>query len=219
MDMLQIVLASGKHLCNESWTNGVLRIIMAKGILFVIAAPSGAGKTTLIRRIREQFPDLVYSISCTTRAPRKGEIDGVHYYFLSRDKFEEMVEQDKFFEWKEVHGNLYGTPVDPVQHALAQGKRMVLDIDVEGAKEVFRKVPEAVGIFVNAPDMATLEKRLRSRDTESEEVIATRLRNAQQEIVSAGIFQYQIINDKLNKAVEDLANIIRMASDNRAQIT
>ena len=192
---------------------------MAKGILFVIAAPSGAGKTTLIRRIREQIPDLIYSISCTTRAPRKGEIDGVHYYFLSRDKFEKMVEQDKFLEWKEVHGNLYGTPIDPVQHVLAQGKRMVLDIDVEGAKEVFRKVPEAVGIFVNAPDMATLEKRLRSRGTESDEVIATRLRNAQKEIASAGIFQHQIINGKLNKAVEDLGNIIRMASKNMAQTT
>lgn len=191
--------------------------MMARGILFVIAAPSGAGKTTLIREIRTKFPDLVYSISCTTRAPRRGEIDGVHYYFLTRETFEEMIEQEKFLEWKEVHGNLYGTPIDRVQLALSQGKRMVLDIDVEGAKEVFEKIPEAVGIFVNAPDMATLEKRLRSRGTDSEDVIATRLRNARQEIASAGIFRHQIMNERLKQAVEDLARIIRTASEKRAQ--
>jgi guanylate kinase len=190
---------------------------MAHGILFVIAAPSGAGKTTLIRKIRDRFPDLVYSISCTTRAPRRGEIDGKHYYFLTRETFEEMIEQDKFLEWKEVHGNLYGTPIDRVQDALSQGKRMVLDIDVEGAKDVFQKIPEAVGIFVNAPNMAELEKRLRSRGTDSEEVIATRLRNARQEIASAGIFQHQIMNERLKEAVEDLAQIIRTASEKNAQ--
>ncbi len=123
-----------------------------------------------------------------------------------------MIVDGDFIEWKVVHGNMYGTPAGPVAESIAKGQRMILDIDVEGAKEVFRRFSDAVGIFINAPDFATLEKRLRMRDTDSEESIRTRLTNARQEMEMASLFRYQIINDDLQKAVDDLASIIRRES-------
>jgi guanylate kinase len=185
---------------------------MEKGTLFVISAPSGAGKSTLIARIRQIFPDMRYSISCTSRPPRKGEAEGVDYYFAGADKFRMMIQRDEFLEWKEVHGNLYGTPVAPVAECLASARRMILDIDVEGAKEVFKKVPGAVGIFITAPAMAVLEQRLRLRGTDSEESVRTRMVNASHEMEQVGMFKYQIINDDLEKAVEELAGIISKES-------
>ncbi len=185
---------------------------MGKGTLFVISAPSGAGKSTLISRIRRIFPDIRYSISCTSRPPRKGELEGVDYYFVSADKFRLMIEHNEFLEWKEVHGNMYGTPAGPVRECLASAQLIILDIDVEGAKEVFKKVPEAVGIFVTAPSMEVLERRLVLRGTDSEESIRTRMTNAAGEMQQAGMFKYQIINDDLEKAVDELAGIIRRES-------
>ena len=182
---------------------------MKKGTLFIISAPSGAGKSTLIDIIRPMFPDMLYSVSCATRPMRKGEIEGEDYYFVTKDEFQRMIEAGEFIEWKTVHGAMYGTPAGPVRKAIETGQSMILDIDVEGAKEVFRAFPDSVGIFINAPDMTTLEKRLRLRGTESEESIATRLANARRETEMAGIFRYQIINDDLEKAVSDLASIIR----------
>jgi guanylate kinase len=185
---------------------------MGKGTLFVISAPSGAGKSTLVARIRQIFPDMRYSISCTSRPPRKGEAEGVDYYFAGTDKFRMMIQRDEFLEWKEVHGNLYGTPVAPVNECLASARRMILDIDVEGAKVVFRKIPGAVGIFISAPSITVLEQRLRLRGTDSEESIRTRMVNAAREMEQAGMFKYQIINDGLEKAVEELAGIISKES-------
>lgn|SRR5208283_4556266 len=185
---------------------------MGKGTLFVISAPSGAGKSTLIARIRQMFPHIRYSISCTSRPPRKGEAEGVDYYFASTDKFRLMILRDEFLEWKEVHGNLYGTPVAPVNECLASARRMILDIDVEGANEVFKKVPGAVGIFITAPSITILEQRLRLRGTDSEQSIRTRMVNAAREMEQAGMFKYQIINDDLEKAVEELAGIISKES-------
>lgn len=185
---------------------------MEKGALFVISAPSGAGKSTLIARIRKIFPHIRYSVSCTSRAPRKGEIEGVHYYFVSRDKFLKMIEGDEFLEWKEVHGNLYGTPSAPVKEALASARCMILDIDVQGAKEVFKKVPSSVGIFINAPSTAVLQGRLRRRGTDSAESIRTRMANAALEMKQAGMFKHQIVNDDLESAVEDLAGVINKES-------
>jgi guanylate kinase len=185
---------------------------MATGKLFVISAPSGAGKSTLISRIRPLFPDMLYSISCTTRMPRRGETDGVDYYFISREKFEGMVEQDDFLEWKEVHGNLYGTPAGPVKDALSQGRRMILDIDVQGAEEVFSKLSDAVGIFISAVSMEILERRLRKRGTDSEESIRTRLLNAAREMEMVGMFRYHVVNDDLEQAVSKLGDIIRTES-------
>lgn len=185
---------------------------MGEGVLFVISAPSGAGKSTLIERVRPLFPDMRYSISCTTRPPRSGEENGVHYYFTERKVFEEMIARGDFLEWKEVHGNLYGTPAGPVKQALSQGHRMILDIDVQGALEVFTKVPEAVGIFITVPDLGVLERRLRTRATDSPETIATRLKNAPGEMEIGLSFQHVIVNDRLDAAVEALAKLIRTQS-------
>jgi guanylate kinase len=182
---------------------------MTTGKLFVISAPSGAGKSTLISKIRPMFPNMLYSISCTTRIPRRGETDAVDYYFISREKFEDMVGQDDFLEWKEVHGNLYGTPAGPVRQAISQGRRMILDIDVQGAQEVFAKIPDAAGIFISAVNLEVLERRLRMRGTDSEESIRTRLLNAEEEMKMVGMFKYHVVNDDLGKAVSELADIIR----------
>jgi guanylate kinase len=182
---------------------------MRKGTLFVISAPSGAGKSTLIERIRPRFPDVAYSISCTTRAPRGSEQDGVHYHFVSREQFKSMIEHDEFLEWKEVHGNLYGTPAGPVRDVIEKGGCMILDIDVQGAREVFKNADSAVGIFINAPDLETLVERLQRRGTDTEESIATRMGNARLEIAARDLFRHQIMNDDLEKATEKLASIIR----------
>jgi guanylate kinase len=155
---------------------------------------------------------MVYSISCTTRRPRGEEKDGVHYYFLTRRRFEEMIANDDFLEFKEVHGNLYGTPAKPVKEVLDRGGAMILDIDVMGAQEVLKRIPEAVSIFVNAPSSEELEKRLRARGADSEASIQVRMNNAVREMELGSAFQYQIVNDDLGKAVEELASIISKES-------
>ncbi len=185
---------------------------MAHGILFVISAPSGAGKSTLIEEIRPMFPDLLYSVSCTTRAPRENEKEGVQYYFLDKLRFDSMVKAGEFLEWKEVHGNRYGTPAQPVKSALDSGRCMILDIDVHGAFRVFEKIHRSVGIFITVPDMDVLEARLRQRGSDSEESIRTRLKNAPGEIELGKKYQYQIVNDNLDAAVADLAAVIRKES-------
>jgi len=185
---------------------------MAKGVFFVVSAPSGAGKSTLIDRIRPMFPDMLYSVSCTTRPRRGNEVDGVHYHFLDKDRFTAMIENHEFLEWKQVHGNMYGSPKEPVMRALAQNRSMILDIDVQGAEEVFAGVPHSVGIFITAPDMRVLEERLRSRGTDSEDTIRIRMANARQELKAVRIFSYRIVNDDLDRAVAELALIIRKES-------
>jgi guanylate kinase len=185
---------------------------MKQGRLFVISAPSGAGKSTLIGRIRSLCPEMVYSISCTTRKPRGKENDGIHYHFITRDRFEGMIRNEDFLEFKEVHGQLYGTPARPVKEVLERGGAIILDIDVMGAQEVFKRIAKAVGVFVNAPTLEELEKRLRARGTDSEESIRTRMNNAVREIEVGTTFQYQIVNDDLQKAVEELISIIRKES-------
>ncbi|HMK35158.1 MAG TPA: guanylate kinase [Desulfomonilaceae bacterium] len=185
---------------------------MAQGRLFVLSAPSGAGKSTLISRLRPMFTDMLYSVSCTTRHPRAGETDGVDYFFVSEDNFTNMVDKGEFLEWKQVHGNLYGTPAGPVLRVLSSGLRMILDIDVQGARDVFRKLNDAVGIFISAPSMNILERRLRNRASESEESIHTRLSNAAREMEMAGLFRYHVVNDDLDTAVSEVADIIRRES-------
>ncbi|MCA1960847.1 MAG: guanylate kinase [Desulfomonile sp.] len=184
-----------------------------RGRLFVVSAPSGAGKSTLLERVRELFPEMLYSVSCTTRAPRTGEIDGVHYHFVSEAEFRRMIQEGRFLEWKEVHGNLYGTPAGPIEEAIASGRSIILDIDVEGAKEVFARMPSAVGIFINAPNLEVLEERLRRRGTDSEDAIRLRMRNAAIEMQSARLFQHRIVNADLVAAVDQLAGIIRQESE------
>lgn len=182
---------------------------MSKGCLFVISAPSGAGKSTLINRIRPEFPDMLYSISCTTRAPRFGEIDGTHYYFVSREQFKSMIKNNEFLEWKEVHGNLYGTPARFVTDAIEVGRSVILDIDVEGAREVFRKFGQAIGIFITVPEIPILEQRLRARGTDSDASIRIRMMNATGELALAPMFRHVVVNDDLEEAVQNLASILR----------
>lgn len=170
------------------------------GMPLVISAPSGAGKTTLIRRLREEFPHFAYSVSCTTRAPRDGEVDGQDYHFLSRERFETLRGQAYFAEWAEVHGNLYGTPLGPLREMLRQGRDVLFDIDVQGARQLKASLAEATFVFVLPPDMKELERRLRLRGQDAEETIARRLYNARQELREAPWYDFLMVNDDLDAA-------------------
>jgi guanylate kinase len=179
------------------------------GRLIVLSGASGSGKSTLVHRLlgRHRLPVRV-SISATTREPRPGEVPDVNYYFLSRDRFEADREHGQFLESAKVHGEYYGTPIEPVRAALARGVCIILVIDVQGAMSVREKVPDALLIFVHAPDPDTLEARLRARGTDDELTILKRLANARREIALAHRYDHQIVNDDLDRAVEDLAAIL-----------
>ncbi len=174
------------------------------GLCLVISAPSGAGKSTLVSRLREEFADFAYSVSCTTRGPRVGEQDGVHYHFLTREEFLARREAGYFAEWAEVHGNLYGTPRGPVQTQLAQGRDVLFDIDVQGALQVKNVFPTGLFVFILPPSRAELERRLRGRGTDAADVIARRLENAVGEVRQARHFDYLIVNDDLDAAADEL---------------
>lgn len=178
------------------------------GILFVVSAPSGAGKTTLCREIFDKFPDLGQSVSFTTRPMRDGERDGVDYHFVARERFESMVSAGEFVEWAEVHGNLYGTALATLKSAAAAGSDLLLEIDCQGARQIRDAMSDAVSIFVLPPDFAELERRLRGRDTDSEETIQRRLGNARDEISQAGWYDYLVLNDDLDFATRRFAAII-----------
>lgn len=182
-----------------------------KGKLIVFSAPSGAGKTTLLDYLRECVPDLVYSISATTRQPRKGEEHGVHYFFLDEDEFRRKIDNKEFAEWEMVHGNYYGTPRAFIDATLTDGKNIIMDIDVFGKKKFDEVYPDATGILIVPPGLGELERRLRGRDTDSEEVIERRLTNASVEMNFAlceGKYEYRIINDDLEKAKAELLALI-----------
>ncbi len=182
-----------------------------KHALFVISAPSGAGKTTLKDLVIREFPDLVYSISATTRKPREGEIDGVHYFFKTREEFQKMIAENALVEWNEVHGNFYGTPKSFVEKTLSEGKRVLFDLDVFGKVNFDKVYPEAVGILILPPSIEVLEERLRHRATDTEEVIELRLANAKKEIAFAkehGKYEYTIVNDDLEAAADRLRQIL-----------
>ena len=182
-----------------------------KSKLFVMSAPSGAGKTTLKDLVIKEFPDMVYSISATTRAPREGEVDGTHYFFKSRDEFKRMIENNELVEWNEVHGNFYGTPKSFVEKMLSEGQRVLFDLDVFGKINFDKVYPEAIGILILPPSLEILEQRLRNRNTDSDEVINLRLHNARKEIEFAkqhGKYEYKIVNDNLDDAVNQLRKIL-----------
>ena len=182
-----------------------------KSKLFVMSAPSGAGKTTLKDLVIKEFPDMVYSVSATTRAPREGEVDGTHYFFKSRDEFKRMIENNELVEWNEVHGNFYGTPKSFVEKMLSEGKRVLFDLDVFGKVNFDKVYPEAIGILILPPSLEILEQRLRNRNTDSDEVISLRLHNARKEIEFAklhGKYEYKIVNDNLDDAVNQLRKIL-----------
>lgn len=177
------------------------------GLCLVISAPSGAGKSTLVERLRAEFPHFAYSISCTTRAPRGQEKNGVDYHFLTREEFLARREAGYFAEWAEVHGNLYGTPKAPVEEHLASGRDVLFDIDVQGALQVKNVFPQGLFVFILPPSRKELERRLRGRGTDSEEAIAKRLGNALGELRQAGQFDYLIVNDDLDTAADELRAI------------
>jgi guanylate kinase len=176
----------------------------SKARLFVFAAPSGAGKTTLVHAMVQHFPDLRFSISYTTRPPRSNEADGVNYYFVSREKFEELRAAGELLEWATVFDNLYGTSRRQVEKILADGHNVLLEIDWQGARQVRESMPDCVSVFILPPSLAELERRLRDRRTDSEAIIARRLRDAVSDMRHWHEFDYVIINDKLDAAVADL---------------
>lgn len=179
-----------------------------KGAVFVVSAPSGAGKSTLINLLMDQVDGLVFSISHTTRAPREGERNGVHYHFVDRARFEKMTSQGEFVEWAEVHGNLYGTSVAELTSRLNRGLDVVLDIDVQGALQVAEKIDSAVLIFILPPSMEELRKRIESRGLDSIGDIDKRLKNARGELSKIGEYDYAVINDDLQCAVNKTAAIV-----------
>ncbi|HRL75793.1 MAG TPA: guanylate kinase [Candidatus Accumulibacter phosphatis] len=181
------------------------------GQLFIVSAPSGAGKTTLVRLLLENDPELGVSVSHCTRAPRAGEQDGREYHFVGVDEFLEKVAADGFLEWAEVHGNHYGTARSGIESALLAGQDMLLEIDWQGAQQVRRVFPEAIGIFVLPPSLAELERRLSGRATDSADTIRRRLAAAREELRHVGEFDYVIINDDLHRALHDLLAVIRAA--------
>jgi len=177
---------------------------MQKGMLVVVSGPSGAGKGTICQEIRKRNPAIFYSISATTREKRVGEVDGVHYYFMERSKFEKMIADDEFLEWADVYGNYYGTPKKPVFEALARGQDVILEIDIKGARQVKKSYPEGVFVFILPPSIAILEERLRKRGTDREEIIAKRMAMARDEIANCEWYDYLILNDELDAAVNNL---------------
>jgi guanylate kinase len=178
-------------------------------IVFIVSAPSGSGKSTLVHRLLKQDPGLLFSISYTTRAPRGQEVPDQAYHFLSRAEFEAALARDEFLEHAEVFGNYYGTHRGMLERAQAEGRDLLLDIDVQGARQLKGKVPEAVTIFVLAPSRAELEKRLRARSEDSEEVIARRLDGAAAEIRNYGAYDYVVVNRDLERSVDALASIVK----------
>ncbi len=174
------------------------------GRLIVLTGPSGVGKGTLVRSLLGRHPELYLSISVTTRSPRPGEIDGKHYYFVSRSQFEQMVTKGELLEWAEFAGNYYGTPRLPVEEQISQSKSVLLEIELEGARKIRKTFPLALRIFILPPSLKELEQRLRGREQDSEEAIARRLRRAQEEINAAGEFDFKIINDNFETALNDI---------------
>ncbi len=182
--------------------------IKPRGLLIVVSSPSGAGKTTLCRRLIDEFPDIVFSVSYTTRAMRRGEEEGTDYHFVDREVFDEMVEHEEFAEWAEVHGNRYGTTVEAVRQALEGGRHVLFDVDYQGGRQIKAKFEkEAVLVFVLPPSLSELERRLRQRATDAPEVIDRRLAKALDELKQYSLYQYLIVNDDLPRAYDRLRAI------------
>ncbi len=179
------------------------------GKLFVITAPSGAGKTSLIEAVMRADPTLKISVSYTTRAPRKGEKEGVDYHFIDPQQFIAMRDRGEFLESAEVHGNFYGTSRQVILDALARGDDLILEIDWQGAQQVRRLYPQCIGIFILPPSVEELERRMRARGQDADNVIRRRVQNAREELAHAGEFNYAIINKDFETAKHELADIIR----------
>lgn len=181
---------------------------MKKGLLIVVSGPSGTGKGTVCGELLDSMSELAYSISATTRAPRAGEVDGKNYYFLTKERFEELVAEGGFLEYANVYGNYYGTPLVKIQERLAEGNDILLEIDTQGALEVMKKCPDGLFIFLLPPSLGELERRIRGRGSETEESLKKRLGNAKAEIAIGEKYKYVVVNDTVKKAVARIKSII-----------
>lgn len=180
-----------------------------RGRLFIVSAPSGAGKTTLTRKILERFDQLSYSVSHTTRNPRAGEVDGNDYFFINKAEFQALIDGGQMLEWARVHDNFYGTSRSFVEDRLKAGKSILLDIDVQGGRQIMNTTLAPVSIFILPPSLEALEHRLRGRKTDSPEVIETRLANAEEEMAQQCFYDHVVINDQLDSALEELYQIFK----------
>ncbi len=181
---------------------------MNKGKLIVLTGPSGVGKGTLLKSLIARHPQLYLSVSMTTRQPRLGEVEGRDYYFTTVAKFQQMIAAGQFLEWAEYAGNFYGTPKQPVLEAIEQGKTVVLEIELQGARQIANNFPEALRIFILPPSIATLEQRIRARDLDDPAAIAKRLERAKQELAAVSEFDWQIVNDDLGEALQKIETAI-----------
>jgi guanylate kinase len=179
-----------------------------RGRLIVVSGPSGAGKSTLIRAALDAIPELAYSVSATTRDPRPGEVDGRDYVFLTREEFERWIEEDRFLEWAPYSGNLYGTPEQKVEELLDDGRSVILEIELQGARQVREKRPDAAMVFVRAPSLDETRRRLTGRATETEEAMETRLATAVEEVAARDEFDYEVVNGDRERASKHMIEIM-----------
>ena len=183
-----------------------------EGMLIVLSGPSGSGKGTIIKSLLSMREDTVLSISMTTRAPRPGEQDGVHYFFRTREEFEDVIRKDGFLEYAEYNGEYYGTPEAPIRRWLNEGKNVILEIEVQGAEKVMNHRSDLVSVFITIPSFEELERRLRARATETEDKIRRRMATAQMELSRAFRYQYVVLNDEVERAVARINTIIEAES-------
>ncbi|MFH0731230.1 MAG: guanylate kinase [Pseudomonadota bacterium] len=180
----------------------------SRGHRFIISAPSGTGKTTLCRALRQRFPDIRYSVSYTTRLPREGERDGVDYHFITREAFETRLARGLWAEWARVHDNYYGTDAEFLEKSISAGQDVLLDIDVQGAEQILNRFPDSVTVFIMPPSMTELERRLTQRGTEAPAVIERRLMNAASEMARKDLYRHVIVNDRLDEAISAFIALI-----------
>ena len=179
-----------------------------KGRLFIVSGPSGVGKSTVLNALLKEYPDLYFSVSATTRDPREGEVDGIHYHFIAPEYFHQMIEEDAFLEYAEYVGNFYGTPKKFVDEAMESGRDVILDIEIQGAQQICAKRPETVRIFIAPPSWAELERRLTARGTDDVDKVQKRLLRAKVELKMADRYDYFVINDTVESAVFQLKSIL-----------
>ncbi len=179
-----------------------------KGFLFIVSAPSGAGKTTLCKVVRDRFPDMGYSVSHTTRKPRKGEKNGIDYHFITTGAFKKKIRQAKWAEWARVHGNYYGTSADFLNRCMDFGQDILLDIDVQGMRQIILRFPETITIFIMPPTLEILRERIETRGTDAIEVIEQRIKNAKTEMDCRHLYRHVIVNDQLDAAIAELTALI-----------